>query len=79
MDPAKVPDWYLQDSTLRSGDIIVLKGEVLVFQGGRLPHARADFSSLQQSRLPQKERERIAELTGLKPVSAPTIITTAAR
>ncbi len=79
INPVKVPDGYLQDSTLRAGDIIVLKDEVLVFQGGRLPYSRSDFTSLQRSRLPSSERERVAEITGLKPVIAPKILTTAAR
>lgn len=79
INPAKVPDWYLQDPTLRAGDIIVLRGEVIVFQGGRLPYTRSDFSSLQQSRLSKTEREQIAVATGLKHLAPAKALTTAAR
>jgi hypothetical protein len=68
IDPVKVPDWYLQDPTLKRGDIVVLKGEVLVFRGGRLPFSRENFASLSESDLPKAERERLAYMTGLKPV-----------
>ena len=71
IDPVKVPDWHLQDPTLRRGDIVVLTNEVLVFKGGRLPHTRADFATLQGSDLPKAERERLAAMTGLKPVLSP--------
>ncbi|NNM71323.1 hypothetical protein [Enterovirga aerilata] len=71
LDPAKNPDWYLQDPTLRRGDIVVLKGEVLVFRGGRLPFSRANFASLSESDLPKEERERLAHMAGLKPVLPP--------
>lgn len=52
IDPVKVPNWYLQDPTLRRGDIVVLKTGVLVFNGSDGDTAnRSDFSSLKQSRL----------------------------
>ncbi|QZO01878.1 hypothetical protein [Chenggangzhangella methanolivorans] len=34
IDPAKNPNWYLEDPTLRRGDILVLSDRVLVFKGG---------------------------------------------
>jgi hypothetical protein len=71
IDPAGNPDWYLQDPTLRTGDIVVLDKEVLVFRGGRMPFSRANFASLSQSDLPKEERERLAYMTGLKPVLLP--------
>ncbi|NNM72410.1 hypothetical protein [Enterovirga aerilata] len=72
LDPAKNPNWYLEDPTLRRGDIVVLAGEVLVFEGsGRGPHAREDFTSLDRSRLSKAERERVGAMAGLPPVPAP--------
>jgi hypothetical protein len=68
IDPAKNPEWFLQDPTLRRGDILVLKDEVLVFQGGRMPFTRANFASLQESDLPKDERDRLSHMAGLKPV-----------
>ncbi len=65
LDPSSNPNWYLDDPTLRAGDIVVLKGEVLVFQGGRPPYAREDFTSLAASKLSKEERGRIAAMAGL--------------
>ncbi len=66
LDPTKNPNWYLDDPTLRRGDIVVLNGEVLVFQGsGRGPHAREDFTSLARSGLSKAERERIGAMARL--------------
>jgi hypothetical protein len=71
IDPVQTPDWHLQDPTLRRGDIVVLKDQVLVFKGGRMPFSRADFASLSESDLPAEERERLSHMAGLKPVPAP--------
>ncbi len=71
IDPVQTPDWHLQDPTLRRGDIVVLKDQVLVFKGGRMPFTRADFASLSESDLPAEERERLSHMAGLKPVPAP--------
>jgi hypothetical protein len=68
LDPTSNPNWYLEDPTLRAGDVVVLKGEVLVFQGGRVPYAREDFTSLDRSKLSKDERARIGAMAGL-PVS----------
>lgn len=60
IDPIKNPDWYLSDATLRRGDIVVLKGKVVVFEGGRVPLAREDFTALEKSNLvSKKERDAI--------------------
>ena len=69
IDPAANPNWQLQDPTLRTGDIVVLDKEVLVFRGGRMPFSRANFASLSQSDLPKEERERLSHMAGLKPVA----------
>ena len=71
IDPAQNPEWHLQDPTLRRGDIVVLKDQVLVFQGGRMPFTRANFASLSESDLPKEERERLSHMAGLKPVLPP--------
>lgn len=65
LNPAKNANWHLEDPTLRRGDIVVLKGEVLVFQGGRAPFSRDDFTSLDKSKLSKAERERIAAMAAL--------------
>ncbi len=71
IDPAKNPDWYLDDPTLRRGDIVVLKGEVLVYQGdGRSPRAREDFTALAASGLSSSERDKIAAMARLRPGSS---------
>ena len=49
MEYANDPFWYLNDETLKKGDIIVLKDRVVVFDGG--PRAYANFASFQTSKL----------------------------
>jgi hypothetical protein len=69
VDPATNPNWFLDDPTLRPGDIVVIKGKVLVFEGsGPAPHAREEFTSLEGSKLSREERERISAMAGLPPV-----------
>lgn len=55
------PSWFLEDPTLRRGDVIVLKGRVLVYEGRRGRNmSLADFALLRDSRLVSKgERTRI--------------------
>ncbi len=64
IDPVSDPEWFLNDPTLRKGDIIVLADKVLVFNGGR-DHSRArDFSDFLNSPLVSKvDREKIRTLT----------------
>lgn len=66
IDPVKNPTWYLADPTLRRGDIVVLKGKILVYDGGsRGPTDTEDFTALKDSRLVSKgERERIQTMAG---------------
>lgn len=75
IDPVKHPNWHLEDPTLRRGDIVVLKGQVLVFDGSRGPVTRASFTALDKSPLISKgERSRIekmADTSGTAPVAAP--------
>ena len=66
LNPETNPDWFLQDPTLRAGDIVVLKGEVLVLQGGRAPYSREDFATLAQSRLAAGEKRKIRDMAGLQ-------------
>ena len=73
IDPVAHPNWYLEDPTLRRGDIVVLKGRVLVFEGGRRNSGPDAFTALNRSRLLSKgERERIAKMAdtrGAEPVN----------
>lgn len=63
IDPVKHPNWYLEDPTLRRGDIVVLKGQVLVYDGARGPVTRAAFTALDKSPLISKsERTRIGKM-----------------
>lgn len=66
IDPVKNPTWYLADPTLRRGDIVVLKGKILVYDGGsRGSDGTEDFTALKDSRLVSKgERERIQKMAG---------------
>ena len=61
IDPVKNPQWYLDDPTMRRGDIVVLKGRVLVYEGTH--HAPEDFTILNKSRLVSaREKERISRM-----------------
>jgi hypothetical protein len=65
MNIAGDPFWYLKDTTLKKGDIIVLENRVVVFDGGA--RAYANFDSFQTSRLlSEKARRQLRYL-----VSAP--------
>lgn len=66
MDPDKNPTWYLVDPTLRIGDIVVIKGEVLVFQGGRVPYSRDAFTTLGRSRLTESEKLKVRAMSGVR-------------
>lgn len=64
IDPVKNPQWYLDDPTLRRGDIVVLKGRALVFDGGRGVRSVGDFTPVQRSTLVSKgDREKIEKMT----------------
>lgn len=71
IDPRKHPNWYLEDPTLRRGDIVVLPTGVMVYQGGARPQTKEDFAKLGDSRLvSKKERDRIQEMVGPPTVTA---------
>lgn len=71
INPKDHPNWYLEDTTLRRGDIVVLPTGVMVYQGGPKPQTREDFSKLSDSRLvSKKERERILQMAGPPTVTA---------
>jgi hypothetical protein len=73
INPTERPNWYLEDPTLRKGDIVVLPGRVLVFQGGRGPIDEADYVSLDESRYVSKaERQTIKAMAGLTTMPART-------
>lgn len=78
IDPVKRPNWYLEDPTLRRGDIVVLKGQVLVYEGGTRGAATpAQFETLDKTRLISKGEksriEKMADTSGppVEPVPAP--------
>lgn len=63
IDPKTTPNWHLVDPTLRPGDIVVLPGQVLVFEGGAFPAQRSDFATLDRSRRISKgERQQIEKM-----------------
>lgn len=65
IDPVKNPNWYLEDPTLRRGDVVVLKGQILVYDGGRNAGSRDAFTALKDSRILSKgERDRIQQMAG---------------
>ncbi len=65
IDIGKVPNWHLVDPTLRRGDIVVLKTGAMVFEGGRKPATREDFTALgKSSRVSKQERDRILKMVG---------------
>ena len=71
IDPKKHPNWYLEDPTLRRGDIVVLPTGAMVYQGGARPQTREDFAKLGESRLvSKKERDRIKDMVGPPTVTA---------
>lgn len=49
--PANVPLTYLDDPTLRYGDVIAIEGRLIVFRGAGLPlpHRTADFQEIGQA------------------------------
>ncbi|KRE03659.1 hypothetical protein ASE61_08400 [Bosea sp. Root670] len=64
MDPVKDPNWFLSDPTLRKGDVVVLPGKIVVFNGNRGERRRSDFEDLLRTRLVSlKERSRIRAFT----------------
>lgn len=56
---ASDPHWYLKDTTLRRGDIVVLKNRVLVFQGDARGISLSSFQDL--------KRTKGAEQSGAQP------------
>lgn len=66
INPVDHPNWYLEDPTLRRGDIVVLPGKVLVYEGGRGQAEQADFTSINRSSLVSKaDRQKVGAMTGL--------------
>lgn len=64
LNPATNPDWYLQDPTLRPGDLVVLKGGIVMFAGEReASHMPSDFRPLDQDRtLSKDERQTLGRI-----------------
>lgn len=71
IDPRQHPNWFLEDPTLRRGDIVVLPTGVMVYQGGSRPQTKEDFARLDDSHLvSKKERGRIQDMVGPPTVMA---------
>lgn len=65
IDPAKDPQWFLHDPTLRRGDIVVVKDDVLVFDStaSAKTHELEDFVSLQDAaQVPKSTRLMVEKL-----------------
>ena len=64
IDPYSNPNWWLEDPTLRKGDILVLKDRVVVFSGGAVG-APKSYVALERSKLlSRSERRQVAAMTG---------------
>lgn len=64
IDPVAHPHWYLEDPTLRHGDIVVLPRGAMVYQGRAAARRLSDFEEVARSRLlSRRERERIQQIT----------------
>jgi hypothetical protein len=47
LNPANNPTWYLEDPSLRPGDIVVLKTGIMVFEGSKSAvHQERDFEPI---------------------------------
>ncbi|GAU85335.1 hypothetical protein BIWAKO_05280 [Bosea sp. BIWAKO-01] len=82
LDPAADQYWYLDDPTLRRGDIVVTHADVLVFEGrAGQNHRASDFTALSRSQLVSKAtQQRVgAAAGGHKPVLPAGVQTMAAR
>jgi hypothetical protein len=64
LNPATNPDWYLEDPTLRRGDLVVLKTGIMVFEGQREPaHEAADFRPVDEDRrLSKADRQSLGKV-----------------
>ena len=62
LDPATDQYWYLDDPTLRRGDIVVTRSDVLVFEGrASQNHSASDFTALGKSRLVSRSTQQRVE------------------
>lgn len=63
IDPVKNPHWYLEDPTLKKGDILVLNDRVLVFRGGTVGDPLAYVSLGASRQLNKSDRAKVAAMT----------------
>jgi hypothetical protein len=68
LSPATNPQWYLQDPTLRHGDLIVGEKGVMVFVGEKnASHGKTDFQPIAQaSDISKAERQQLDQVATLK-------------
>lgn len=70
IDPKANPNWHLIDPTLKRGDVVVLKGQVLVYEGGGTPTTRDSFTALGLSKhLSKTERQEVEKIAALPDAS----------
>ena len=82
LDPATDQYWYLDDPTLRRGDIVVTRSDVLVFEGrASQNHSASDFTALGKSRLVSRSTQQRVEAAagGRKFAEEPSLRTVAQR
>lgn len=60
MDPAKQPDWYLTDPTIKKGDVLFLNNRVVVFKGVKVGDIK-DYVPVSRTRLLTKRERRWIE------------------
>lgn len=64
IDPYSNPNWWLEDPTLRKGDILVLKDRVVVFSGGAVGAPKSYVALERTKLLSSSERRQVAAMTG---------------
>ena len=64
IDPYSNPNWWLEDPTLRKGDILVLKDRVVVFSGGAVGAPKSYVALERTKLLSRSERRQVAAMTG---------------
>lgn len=65
LNPANNPSWYLEDPTLRAGDIVVMKSGIMVYAGGKSAvHQERDFQPIAKAdSISPAERENIGKVS----------------
>ncbi len=78
IDPAKRPDWYLIDPTLKRGDVLFLADRVVVFRGDRIGKL-ADYVPVSRTRMLSRKEKRLIEKLAGRPAAPVVAASPAAR